>query len=805
MFRTGMTACLALLLCAGCSDWTRVSEPPVPLSALEMSSVAAGGEYTPTATRSRLRLLRALAPGSLATLHVPDIGGTADRFRGTAVYEMLTSEEMRQMLAQAGLDLSMLEQGKASLSMTGPGGMQMGKLADALSGEFVLSLEELEFTADSPVPNVRVLAGITVSGAEHEVQQGLDMIVMLAGQQPDMQVEQGSFEGTAYARFNVTKPQRLTFEAALYRDALLVGVGRDVVPDAIARLADESKEALTDAASFGRCMQRVSHKHDIFRVHVDLGTIYSRLRETMPAEMRSAVELFGLQHMQAIAGSLGIDGKNLVTKSFLDSPGGEDFLSEMLTAEKADRKLLDSVPAGATSFSLFSLDGARVLRQLRERLPEGPKKEMAANLEMLKEQGIDLEGELLEAFGPRYALVTVPAGRRGATGVDALWNQLLGTAMVIEMRDRAAALRQIDRLPKSSPDVRRTEEKFERANVICYRFHDKRMPRDLAICIATSRRDLIVTLSREAMEQMLHKTSDAATRNFTKMIEDVPADAVAVSFDDLTQNNNVLGVAFMQGFNEARGQSGRGNEAPEVSFPEFRLDRYGNSISYTVANQHGIYTETRSPTGGLMEVGGIGGLVMAASVVIPNLTAERMQQNEVTTLETMRAIRAAQEEYRRSLVRDADRDGEGEFAFLSELIGDEHGRDPGETMRKLLHGFERHELGYEKDGYIFRAYLPAEDGSPIGEADKRARRRQVDGDLAESIGIVLAWPKRAGITGKRCFLLDGEGRILSIDEGYGGANLPQPDVLSKQEGNLASAFIEKHQKGRDGRRWHRLD
>jgi hypothetical protein len=774
----------------------------VPLTALEpTSSSPAGGEFPVTPTIARVRLLRALAPGSLATLHVPDIGGTQKRFRQTSIYKLFTSPQMRRVFADAGLDLDQLN--RMSASVQGPAGMNLGQLQRALQGEFVISLEDLELTEDSPTPAFKLLAGLSVAGVEHEMQQLLDFVVMAVGSDQKVQVEQGSLKGAAFTRFHVPGPPRMVVEAALYHDALLVGIGRNVVTDAIARLDDEAIEALPDAASFGRCMQRIGHANDIFRVHVDLAGIHARLRGYVPADVKPILDVLGFEHMKSVAAALSIEGKDLVMKSFLDSPGGKDFVTDLLRRHSADRRLLERIPAGASSFSLFTLDGQVVLNRLREKLKDGDRKQLEDGLEELKGEGIDLENELLRAFGPRFALVTVRAGRRDATGIDALWNHLLGTAFVVEIKDREKALKQLAKLPETSGDVRRSKETIGTTPVVTYRFPREHLPRGFSIVIAPMDDYLMVTLSRETMEQMLKPPSTETVAHFRSAIRGVPETAVAVSYDDLSQSTNFMMLAFMEGLRQARRTAGQ-PDATAPDLPSLAAHGANPSVSYTLADEHGVFTQTRSPSGGLAEVGGLTGVMAAAAVVVPALAAERMRSNEEEALRTMKQIRGAMAEYRAALVRDNDEDGEGENAFLAELIADEHARDGTANSRALLSDFERTPLGYRRSGYYFRAYLPAEDGSPIGEHESIKRRRQADGDLSENIVIVVAWPTRSGLTGNRSFLLDGSGKIHYCDGGYGGDESPKPDLLSSQEANLAAARIEKHKRARDGRRWLEL-
>jgi hypothetical protein len=197
------------------------------------------------------------------------------------------------------------------------------------------------------------------------------------------------------------------------------------------------------------------------------------------------------------------------------------------------------------------------------------------------------------------------------------------------------------------------------------------------------------------------------------------------------------------------------------------------------------------------------------SVVVPNLQATRVRANDDAAAAVMQAIRSAQETFRSNALRDADGDGEGEFGLLVDLVGDIRPglRRPLSGRRLLTVPFKKTPAGdYTHSGYVFRIYLPAEDGSPVGGNEKEQRVKQIDGDLAEAIMVTVAWPVEK-TTGSRAFILDSAGGIHWCDGagyyGFGEHALP-PDLLCTQPGNLASEQIRPGQQARDGRVWRRI-
>jgi hypothetical protein len=237
------------------------------------------------------------------------------------------------------------------------------------------------------------------------------------------------------------------------------------------------------------------------------------------------------------------------------------------------------------------------------------------------------------------------------------------------------------------------------------------------------------------------------------------------------------------------------------------LQNFGASLSYTVADERGVFTYSQSPTAGIGSMGGLQGLVVIASVVVPNLNATRMRANEEGALATLQAIRAAEETFRSGALRDSDGDGDGEFGTFDDLLGRARpGASRPLSSRPLLTlPFKRLEDGdLAHRGYRFRVYLPAEDGSPIGGQEGQARVDAIDGDLAEMIAIVIAWPEDEA-SGDLAYLMDASGTIwvCQCDGLYAGSKPVPPDVLSSQARNLASAPIRPGQRGRDGLYWHR--
>lgn len=154
--------------------------------------------------------------------------------------------------------------------------------------------------------------------------------------------------------------------------------------------------------------------------------------------------------------------------------------------------------------------------------------------------------------------------------------------------------------------------------------------------------------------------------------------------------------------------------------------------------------------------------------------AAELTQNERTTVSRLMSVAAAETQAQCLAALDADGDGQGEFAYLSELSGADKGRVEGEGIKIPLLGrvFRRSGRGgfVTAGGYNFRVFLPGEDGDLVAAADGAS----VSADGAEERWVCYAWPQVYGETGKVTFVVDQGGTVHSQDiPAYSGASGPE--------------------------------
>ncbi len=800
--------CLAALpLIAGCGDLFRVPPPPVPLGALDAQFASAGGEGEATGGSSSVRLLRAVPPGSLLLVHLPDIGGTIRRFKETSLYKIFSSPEFEAMLGPLAAGFRGLSLGGpgAAPGAAGAGGFSPEALLRSLRGELVLALEDLTIDERGGPPQVRALLGISVRGAERQAEQFITFVGMMTAADRSLTIEKGTHAGTAFTRIVGRTPVPFVIELGVRGDALLVGLGRETVTTALTRVADERAESLADDTSLRRAMERCADPRDALRIHLDLGRVVSKYARLLPPEAQALLPVAGLSHMRAFTLAVRLEGKDLAVSSMLDSPGGQDILTKLLSGHLVDRQFLTRIPAGAASFTLFALDGTAIVRHLRETLPPEPRGDLEEAIASLKKGGFALDKDIFEVFGPRCAVVTLRHARGASRGLEAIWSQFLATAFVVEVHDEARAAASLAKLPVAGESARRRETLIEGVPAVVHRFENAaHLPNDFALAYAIHDGYLVAALSEETLRRMLQPRSADSEMQLREALRSVPESVAILTYDDMRSGLGLMTDAFLMGMRGGAAEAGD-PAAPVASGSLF--EDLNPSVGYTLADSRGVFSFSRSPTGGLGGVGGVSGLLASASLALPTLITARAQANETSAIATLRAIYAAQEGFRARNARDGDGDGDGEFGLIADLMARARPGERRPTIRTpLLSGLSSTPGGdWTRNGYQFRAYLPAEDGSPVGDHEGALRIGLVDGDLAETVLVVVAWPIARSSTGTRAFLMNASGQIWQCFEGtYGAANAPPPDLFNSQKGNLASQPIGLGETPRDGCRWLKL-
>lgn len=123
-------------------------------------------------------------------------------------------------------------------------------------------------------------------------------------------------------------------------------------------------------------------------------------------------------------------------------------------------------------------------------------------------------------------------------------------------------------------------------------------------------------------------------------------------------------------------------------------------------------------------------------IVVPRIRVRGLLDNEDAVIAVLEDLERLEEAHRASAATDADKDGRGEYAALSDVLSPE---SPG---------FERIEGTdiWRREGYYYTVLLPDRDKRAIA-----ATSLAVHADHAEVAELLVAWPIDPGHTGMRAY------------------------------------------------------
>jgi hypothetical protein len=158
---------------------------------------------------------------------------------------------------------------------------------------------------------------------------------------------------------------------------------------------------------------------------------------------------------------------------------------------------------------------------------------------------------------------------------------------------------------------------------------------------------------------------------------------------------------------------------------------------------------------------------------------KQMNANETAAIATGRNVCSAQAQFQATARADVDGDLRGEFGSFVELSGAREVRGNAQAGRlnpPVLSGAFRSptpEGFVSRSGYYFVIYLP--DAAGDGIATDGAGFDRIDPDRARGYWCMYAWPVTYGETGRRTFMTNQAGDVLTTDcPQYSGPSAPRP-------------------------------
>lgn len=176
-------------------------------------------------------------------------------------------------------------------------------------------------------------------------------------------------------------------------------------------------------------------------------------------------------------------------------------------------------------------------------------------------------------------------------------------------------------------------------------------------------------------------------------------------------------------------------------------------------------------------------VALATVMALPSWLFANCNANESAAIAMLKNLSSAQAQIHASGLADPDGNGQGRYGFFSEMAGTMAVRSiPGaEPVRCsppcLSASFGSPGNGrVHRGGYVFEMLLPAADGGWATERDFQ-NGRKLDEAKCEVLWVCYAWPESYGWSGKRAFLLDQSGDVLTsrnADGRFDGEHGPRP-------------------------------
>jgi len=151
-----------------------------------------------------------------------------------------------------------------------------------------------------------------------------------------------------------------------------------------------------------------------------------------------------------------------------------------------------------------------------------------------------------------------------------------------------------------------------------------------------------------------------------------------------------------------------------------------------------------------------------ATVALPARKVRGILAREDRAVERLVEIEERLREHQRAATRDVDRDGTGEYAPLTEVLG------PLRETAVRVGGTDVWVL----DGYRFAVLVPGTSRRPVP-----AESADAVADHAEIAFLLVAWPEEVGVTGMRAYAATPQGLLQHQIDGYPyGDTPPSPDA-----------------------------
>ena len=511
----------------------------------------------------------------------------------------------------------------------------------------------------------------------------------------------------------------------------------------------------------------------VAELFVNLAPIWTVAEMFAPAEVKNAIAGSGVTSITGISLAAGLGRAGIDEVLTILSPGGRDLLTQILTNRPLDPKLARYVPVDAAMASITSFDFAALFDGIVKLMPAAEKQQFDSMLVTMKADGFDLRGDLIGNIGPTFAfvggagllkMVTSNPLPGASLASPAVMRGALDFTLIVELQDVPRFKRMFDRFVRSSGMAAHVRPEVvqgmpaSRVDAVPVPGPDGEVLAVIEPCWHVGDHAFVFSASSAALERSLAAARVAGNRGPARMKDQLDRHGEAAWAVSTT--------AAVAGLPES---TSLGRRTP---------------LGLELVSREGPGTTSAYLLGG--------GTAIVAAVAIPKLLSARLEGNEAAAVATLRAISAAQAQFRSAAHIDQDGDGRGEFGSLAELAGAAPlpGRKAPLSPAALSLPMTPDSRGcYTRSGYVFRVDVP--------------RRAIAGADAAEQRFVAYAWPMVWNSTGGRVYVVDESGRIFFSDnrgdqQRYEGQQrVPAADAAELRDASDRVTGVTAVRRGRD--------
>ncbi len=359
---------------------------------------------------AQTRLEQVLPPETLMFVSLTDVMGSAERFKGTALYQLWREPEVQEFVAPLVAKIEdEIDKARAQAQQAGPLGAAALELLNLKPGQIAIAL--LPPDASTPLP-------IPVAAAVIEVHEGVEYInAVIQTAMPLLLQQQGLAEGAPFTHQGVevkvitASMVGLSIYYAVDGNRILVTTSKALMTDLMDGFRTAPAASLATGPALSQ-LYKVVGKSPEFIVMVGLAgvlkTYEPMLMASVPPQTPQIIDALGLRDIQSIALATAFDGKAIRDAFCVGAPGERRGIAALLDMPMGEKELLGRVPADALYVSAAKIELSEMydtLLAMVQQIDPRVHEEFMGQIAQFEAQiGASIKGDILDSIGDELAI-----------------------------------------------------------------------------------------------------------------------------------------------------------------------------------------------------------------------------------------------------------------------------------------------------------------------------------------------------------------------------------------------------------------